>query len=166
VGDRAVGGVHGARHRLVPESGARRARRDAAARAALAASPFWNVHRSRRQITFAFDDIRTERLYRRGVEIVFAAGMKAWQLQSFVLVGLNSTIEQDLQRIDIIRSYGIDPFVMVYRDDDSGQSHRDPTTAESRAVGEPPTLQGLQLRRLRAESEKGIRPPPTRKSRS
>lgn len=87
---------------------------------ALAITPFWNVKRSRRQITFAFDDIATERLYRRGVELVLAK-MKAWHLQSFVLVGLNSTIEQDLQRIAIIRSYGIDPFVMVFRDQSSGK---------------------------------------------
>jgi hypothetical protein len=88
----------------------------------LAASPFWNVHRSRRQITFAFDDMRTERLYRRGVELLFKAGIKGWQLQSFVLVGKNSTIEQDFARIAIIQSYGIDPFVMVYRDEHSGQA--------------------------------------------
>jgi hypothetical protein len=93
---------------------------------ALAASPFWNVHRSRRQITFAFDDIRTERQYRRGVEMLFAAGIKAWQLQSFVLVGCNSTIEQDLARIAVIQGYGIDPFVMVYRDYHTGQMATDP----------------------------------------
>jgi hypothetical protein len=92
---------------------------------ALAVSPFWNLHRTRRQITFAFDDIRTERQYRRGVEMLFAGGIKAWQLQSFVLVGCNSTIEQDLARIAIIQSYGVDPFVMVYRGYDSGKMIED-----------------------------------------
>jgi len=43
-----------------------------------------------------------------------------------VLVGFNSTIAQDLRRLDIIRSYGIDPFVMVYRDYHTGQMARDP----------------------------------------
>jgi hypothetical protein len=93
--------------------------------AALAASPFWNVKRSRRQITFAFDDIKTESRYRRGVEMLLAK-MAAWHLQSFVLVGHNSTIEQDLQRIAIIRDYGIDPFVMVFRDYNTGKMARDP----------------------------------------
>lgn len=92
---------------------------------ALAASPFWNVKRSRRQITFAFDDIKTEARYRRGVEMLLKK-IGAWQLQSFVLVGYNSTIEQDLQRIAIIREYGIDPFVMVYRDYRTGKMGRDP----------------------------------------
>lgn len=98
--------------------------------AALAASPFWNVSRmtkeGRRQITFAFDNIGIERRFRRGVEMLLAAGIKAWQLQSFVLVGYDSTIEQDLQRLAIIRSYGIDPFVMVYRDYHTGKMARDP----------------------------------------
>lgn len=92
---------------------------------ALAASPFWNVKHSRRQITFAFDGISIEARYRRGVEMLLRK-MAAWHLQSFVLVGHNSTIEQDLQRIDIIRSYGIDPFVMVYRDFNTGKMARDP----------------------------------------
>lgn len=95
--------------------------------AALAASPFWNVKRSRRQITFAFDKPSIEGRFRRGVEMLFAAGIKAWQLQSFVLVGKDSTLEQDMVRLRIIRDYGIDPFVMVYRDPFSGQASRDQT---------------------------------------
>ncbi len=93
--------------------------------ATLAGSPFWNVHRSRRQITFAFDSVKTAARYRRGVEDLLKAGIKAWQLQSFVLVGYDSTLEQDLQRIAIIREYGIDPFVMVYRDFRTGKAGRD-----------------------------------------
>ena len=91
---------------------------------ALAASPFWNVSRSRRQITFAFDDLKIEKQYRRGVEMLLKE-IAAWHLQSFLLVGFNSTIEQDLRRIDIIRSYGIDPFAMIYRDPSSGEAPRD-----------------------------------------
>lgn len=91
---------------------------------ALAASPFWNLSHSRRQITFAFDDLKIERQYRRGVEMLLTK-IKAWQLQSFVLVGFNSTIAQDLDRIRIIRSYGIDPFVMVYRSQTDGKMSPD-----------------------------------------
>ena len=93
---------------------------------ALAASPFWNLKRTRRQITFAFDDVATERRYRRGVELLLAAGIKPWQLQSFVLVGFNSTLAQDLGRIAIIREYGIDPFVMIYRDSLTGEARTAP----------------------------------------
>jgi len=91
----------------------------------LAASPYWNLHHTARQLTFAFDDIRIERQYRRGVEMLLAAGIPPKRLQSFVLVGFNSTIEQDLRRIQIIRSYGADPFVMLYRDAETGAGVRD-----------------------------------------
>lgn len=93
---------------------------------ALAASPFWNLHHTRRQITFAFDSIGIEKRYRQGVEHLLAAGIKAWQLQSFVLVGFDSTMAQDQRRLDIIREYGIDPFVMVYRDNQTGKMADDP----------------------------------------
>jgi hypothetical protein len=90
--------------------------------AALAVSPFWNLRHTRRQITFAFDSLDIEARYRRGVEMLLSSGLKAWNLQSFVLVGFNSTLDDDLRRIAIIRSYGIDPFVMVYRDFRSGKT--------------------------------------------
>jgi hypothetical protein len=100
---------------------------------ALAASPFWNVHHTRKQITFAFDDGRIERRYRQGVEMLFKAGIKAWQLQSFVLVGFDTAAScarplhaDDHHRLAVIREYGIDPFVMVYRDPQTGQAARDP----------------------------------------
>lgn len=94
--------------------------------AALAAAPYWNVRHTARQITFAFDDIRIERRYREGVETLLAAGIPAGRLQSFILVGFNSTLAEDLRRIAIVREYGIDPYVMVYRDWRTGKAHGDP----------------------------------------
>ncbi len=101
--------------------------------AAVAASPFWNLHRTRRQITFAFDNAKIEARYRQGVEMLLRAGMKAWQLQSFVLVGFDEATcrprplhADDHRRIAVIREYGIDPFVMAYRDKDSGKMVADP----------------------------------------
>lgn len=100
---------------------------------ALAASPFWNLHRTRRQITFAFDDVATEKRYRQGVDMLMRSGIKAWQLQSFVLVGYDNRTQQarplhaeDHRRIAVIREYGIDPFAMVYRDKNSGKMAGDP----------------------------------------
>lgn len=34
----------------------------------------------------------------------------------YVLIGFNSTIEQDLYRVETLRKFGIDPFVQPYRD--------------------------------------------------
>jgi len=93
--------------------------------AVLAVAPYWNLRHTARQITFAFDDIRIERQYRRGVELLLDAGIPGRHLQSFVLVGFNSTIEDDLRRIEIIRSYNIDPYVMVYRDPRTGERSSD-----------------------------------------
>ncbi|MBD5210982.1 MAG: hypothetical protein HDS77_06930 [Bacteroidales bacterium] len=39
-----------------------------------------------------------------------------WKLMCYILVGFNSTIEQDMYRIERCRELGITPFVMPYRD--------------------------------------------------
>lgn len=42
--------------------------------------------------------------------------IKPWKLMCYVLVGFNSTIEQDMYRIERCRELGIKPYVMPYRD--------------------------------------------------
>ncbi len=42
--------------------------------------------------------------------------IKPWKLMCYVLVGFNSTIEQDMYRIERRRELGIKPYVMPYRD--------------------------------------------------
>lgn len=42
--------------------------------------------------------------------------IKPYKLMCYVLVGYNSTIEQDMFRIETLRTMGIKPFVMPYRD--------------------------------------------------
>lgn len=42
--------------------------------------------------------------------------IKPWKLMCYVLVGFNSTMEQDLYRIERLRELGIKPYVMPYRD--------------------------------------------------
>lgn len=42
--------------------------------------------------------------------------IKAYKIMCYVLVGFNSTIEQDMFRIETLRKLGIKPYVMVYRD--------------------------------------------------
>lgn len=93
--------------------------------AGLAATRFWNLHHTRRQMTFAFDHVGIERQFREGVGRLIEAGIRAWQLQSFVLVGFNSTLDEDRHRVEVIRSLGIDPFVMLYRDPETGKASAD-----------------------------------------
>lgn len=89
---------------------------------ALSRVRFWNLKHSYRQLTFAFDDVRVEPSFRKGVSILNEAGIPSRQIQSFVLSGFNSIFEEDLYRIDVIRSLGCDPFAMVYRDPITGKS--------------------------------------------
>ncbi len=42
--------------------------------------------------------------------------VKAWKITCYVLVGFNSTLEEDLSRIYTLRRLGIKPFVQPYRD--------------------------------------------------
>lgn len=53
--------------------------------------------------------------------------IKAHKLTCYVLVGYNSTIEQDMFRIDTLRRFGICPFVQPYRD---YENKRKPTQYE------------------------------------
>lgn len=45
--------------------------------------------------------------------------IKPWKLMCYILVGFNSSIEQDLYRIERCRELGIKPYVMPYRDFDN-----------------------------------------------
>lgn len=42
--------------------------------------------------------------------------IKPWKIMCYVLIGFNSTVEQDMYRIERLREFGIKPFVMPYRD--------------------------------------------------
>ncbi len=42
--------------------------------------------------------------------------IKPWKIMCYILVGFNSTMEQDLYRIERCRELGIKPYVMPYRD--------------------------------------------------
>lgn len=42
--------------------------------------------------------------------------IKPWKLMCYILVGFNSTMEEDLYRIERCRELGIKPYVMPYRD--------------------------------------------------
>lgn len=90
--------------------------------AALASVRFWNLRLSRRQVYFAWDRFRDEKLIDAGIERVRAAGIKAWQMAFFILIGYDTTPEQDYYRVMKIRKLGCDPFAMPYRKNDPYQA--------------------------------------------
>lgn len=77
-----------------------------------------------RRLYFAFDDPSLEGTVLRGVERLLAAGIKARHLMWYILVGFNTTFEQDLHRAELIQSLGCDPFIMKYNNRQDPQLNR------------------------------------------
>jgi hypothetical protein len=76
----------------------------------------------KKQVHFAWDDPRHEKLIHKGINICLEAGLKAHQMAFYVLIGYHSTPEQDLHRVEVLRDYGCDPFVMPYNKEDMYQA--------------------------------------------
>ena len=72
----------------------------------------------------AFDHPRDERFVKRAIALLREAGMNIdHDLLVFVLVGWDTTPEEDLVRVELIRDWGANPFVMPY--DRSDRYQRD-----------------------------------------
>lgn len=74
-----------------------------------------------KQIHFAFDDIKLEKNVINGIKILLENGVKSYKLMFYVLIGFNSTQEEDLHRVELLRSFGVAPFVMPYNKKDQYQ---------------------------------------------
>ncbi len=90
---------------------------------ALASVKFRNIKNTRSQIHFAWDDPRHEKLIHRGIKRCLEAGIKTWQMTFYVLIGFHSSESGDLHRVETLRSYGCDPYVMPYNKDDAYQKN-------------------------------------------
>jgi len=62
-------------------------------------------------VHFAWDLMNDERKVRQGLKLVRLYRIRA---MVYVLVGFNTTIEQDLHRCQIIHDFGFDPYIMPY----------------------------------------------------
>ena len=90
---------------------------------ALAGVRFTNLNGTKKQVHFAWDQFGkgTERLIDEGIARCVAAGIKPWQMAFFVLIGFNTTPDEDMHRVVKLRALGCDPYVMPYRRDDAYQ---------------------------------------------
>lgn len=68
-----------------------------------------------KRIRFAFDDIHDEGIFDYKMRILLQY-IKPSRIMVFVLVNYNSTFDQDMKRINIIRGWGADAFVQMYKD--------------------------------------------------
>lgn len=69
--------------------------------------------RLKKQIRFAWDNVGDEAAVRRGLEII-AKHMPLSRVMLYVLIGYNSTPDEDMHRVMTLRGLGVDPFVMPY----------------------------------------------------
>lgn len=91
--------------------------------AALASVRFSNINQTKKQIHFAWDNVHHEKLIRKGIATATEAGIKPYQMAFYVLIGFNSTPEEDMHRVMVLKGIGCDPFVMPF--DRTNQYQRD-----------------------------------------
>jgi len=86
----------------------------------LARVRYYDLNFRRRRLYFSFDFPNIEDQVRSGILTLTASGIKPQHLMFYVLVGYDTTFEQDLHRVQFLIRYGILPYVMRYnsrRDD-------------------------------------------------
>ena len=66
-----------------------------------------------KQIHFAWDSMKYENEVRRGIEILRKT-MPLSRVMFYVLIGFDTTPEEDLYRVEALRGLGVDPFVMPF----------------------------------------------------
>lgn len=67
-----------------------------------------------KSVHFAFDSIKLESAVKKGIETLAKNGVKPYKLMFYVLIGFDSTPEEDLYRVELLRSLKVDPFVMPF----------------------------------------------------
>lgn len=81
----------------------------------LAKTWYYNWHFNSRQLYFAFDNVWDEKVVRKGIPILEAAGIRPEHLMIYMLVGFNTTFEEDMQRYSILwEEHRVEPYVMIY----------------------------------------------------
>lgn len=72
-----------------------------------------------KSLHFAFDNPKHEDIIRKKVNILVEAGIKPKHLMFYILVGYNSTLKQDLKRVEILKELGCIPYIMKYNQSQS-----------------------------------------------
>jgi hypothetical protein len=90
----------------------------------LAQCNYQNGKFNRKMLSFAWDRPtfkKDEKLIEQGIQYCIDAGIPTKDMQFFVLVGYDSTPEQDLYRVAKLKEWGCRPFVMPYNKFDDYQ---------------------------------------------
>jgi hypothetical protein len=90
---------------------------------ALASVDYRSMKNKHKVVHFAWDQFGagTEKVIMRGMQYCFDAGIKPSHMAFYVLIGFNTTPEEDLYRVEKLRSFGCDPYVMPFNKEDRYQ---------------------------------------------
>lgn len=87
----------------------------------LAKSNYTNSKFNQKYLTFAWDRYNDGKIVKKGIAICNDAGIPCNHMQFFVLVGFDTTPEEDMERVMTLREMGCMPFVMPYNKDNPYQ---------------------------------------------
>lgn len=68
----------------------------------------------RPRLRFSFDTPQIEGEFLVGIRELLKAGIKPFHIFVYILVGYNTTFEEDFHRFEVVRDIGALPFIMVY----------------------------------------------------
>lgn len=85
---------------------------------------YYNWTFNRKGLHFAFDHPSHQDSVVRGIEILNDVGIRPYRSMFYILVGFNTTPEQDMHRIMKIKELGAKPFVMIYNRNDDHELRR------------------------------------------
>lgn len=69
---------------------------------------------NQKYLTFAWDKFNDEKLILNGIKICNEAGIPCKNMQFFILIGFDTTHEENMYRINLLRNLGAMPFVMPF----------------------------------------------------
>jgi len=84
----------------------------------LAKCKYYNSRFNQRYLTFAWDRYNDGELIMKGIRICNAAGIPSTKMQFFILIGFDTTHEQNYERVMKLKQIGAMPFVMPYDKND------------------------------------------------
>jgi len=68
----------------------------------------------RRGLHIALDDSRYKAEFLKGVDILLSKDIKPRNIMVYVLVGYNSTLKDNLERIELVKDMGLIPYIQLY----------------------------------------------------
>lgn len=87
----------------------------------LAQCDYRNSKFNKKYLTFAWDRFNDGKIVMKGIERCNRAGIPSINMQFFVLIGFDTTPEQDMERVMTLKELGCMPFVMPYNKADKYQ---------------------------------------------